>query len=66
MVRAARAVVPSLGRAWVEVGQSQGGQGAIFTAMTATKRAPELHYLGAGATVPARRKPYSPTWSAPP
>ena len=52
MVRAARAVVPSLGRAWVEVGQSQGGQGAIFTAMTATKRAPELRYLGAVATAP--------------
>lgn len=52
MVRAARTVAPSLGRAWVEVGQSQGGQAALFTAMAATKRAPELRYLGAVATAP--------------
>lgn len=50
MVRAARAVEPALSRSWVAIGQSQGGQAALFAASLATKYAPELDYRGAVAT----------------
>ena len=50
MVRAARAVEPSLSDSWVAMGQSQGGQATIFAAHHATRYAPELDYRGAVAT----------------
>lgn len=50
MVRAARAVEPSLSSRWVALGQSQGGQSAMATAAIATRYAPELDYRGAVAT----------------
>ncbi|QBJ94797.1 lipase [Rhodococcus sp. ABRD24] len=50
MVRAARAVEPSLSSRWVALGQSQGGQAAMATAAIATRYAPELDYRGAVAT----------------
>lgn len=49
MVRAARAVEPSLGSRWVALGQSQGGQAAMVAASLATRYAPELDYRGAVA-----------------
>ncbi|NAS25923.1 hypothetical protein GT755_30125 [Herbidospora sp. NEAU-GS84] len=51
MVRAARTVV-SLGRTWLAVGQSQGGQAVLFTGAVADRYAPELDYRGAIATAP--------------
>ncbi|WP_425383319.1 putative inactive lipase [Rhodococcus ruber] len=50
IVRAARAVEPSLSPRWVVVGQSQGGHAALHTAHRATARAPELDFRGAVAT----------------
>ncbi|MFC9518420.1 lipase family protein [Nocardiaceae bacterium NPDC056970] len=50
MVRAARAVEPALSPRWVVLGQSQGGQAALFTAARATDYAPELDYRGSVAT----------------
>ena len=50
MVRAARAVEPSLSPRWLALGQSQGGQAAMVTAAIATRYAPELDYRGAVAT----------------
>lgn len=50
MVRAARAVEPTLSPRWMVLGQSQGGQAALFTAARATGRAPELDFRGAVAT----------------
>lgn len=50
MVRAARAVEPTLSPTWVTIGQSQGGQAALLTASLATRYAPELDYRGAVAT----------------
>lgn len=50
MVRAARAVEPALSPRWIVLGQSQGGQAALFTAARATGRAPELDFRGAVAT----------------
>ncbi|WP_430332843.1 lipase family protein [Rhodococcus sp. ACT016] len=50
MVRAARAVEPSLSPHWVVLGQSQGGQAAMVTAALATRYAPELDYRGGVAT----------------
>ncbi|MGW0043122.1 lipase family protein [Rhodococcus sp. NPDC003348] len=46
MVRAARAVEPSLSDRWVTLGQSQGGQAAMVAATIATSYAPELDYRG--------------------
>ncbi|MFF0817098.1 lipase family protein [Rhodococcus sp. NPDC003318] len=46
MVRAARAVEPSLSTRWVTLGQSQGGQAAMVTATIATSYAPELDHRG--------------------
>nr|WP_239003492.1 lipase family protein [Nocardia panacis] len=53
MVRAARAVDPTLAAKWMAIGQSQGGGAAVFTAAMATRYAPELDYRGAVATGPA-------------
>lgn len=54
MVRAARSLEPDLAEKWVVVGQSQGGQAAMFTARIATSYAPELDYRGAvGTGVPS-------------
>ncbi|MEV0948797.1 lipase family protein [Rhodococcus sp. NPDC049939] len=50
MVRAGRAVTPSLSDRWVAIGQSQGGQAALFTASMATTYAPELDFRGTVAT----------------
>ncbi|MBM4631392.1 lipase [Rhodococcus hoagii] len=50
MVRAARAVEPALSPRWIVLGQSQGGQAALFTAARATGRAPELDFRGTVAT----------------
>ncbi|MBW8484466.1 alpha/beta fold hydrolase [Actinomadura parmotrematis] len=52
MVRAARSVDKSLASKWVVIGQSQGGQAALFTANLAPKYAPELDFRGAVATGP--------------
>ncbi|ROO89173.1 secretory lipase [Actinocorallia herbida] len=49
-VRAARAIVPSLARKWVVVGQSQGGHAAMFTLHAAAGHAPELDFRGGVAT----------------
>lgn len=49
-VRAARTVVPELSVRWAVLGQSQGGQTALFTARTASEDAPELDFRGAAAT----------------
>lgn len=55
MVKAGRAVEPSLSNTWVAIGQSQGGGAAITTARYATEfGGPELDYRGAvGTGVPA-------------
>ncbi|WP_435531037.1 lipase family protein [Rhodococcus spelaei] len=50
MVRAARAVTPSLSKSWVAFGHSQGGHAVMFAAHEATSYAPELDYRGAVAT----------------
>ncbi|MDG3014773.1 lipase family protein [Speluncibacter jeojiensis] len=50
MVRAARSVDRDLAARWIVVGQSEGGQAAMFTARLATGYAPELDYRGAVAT----------------
>jgi hypothetical protein len=50
MVRAARAVEPSLSSKWVAFGQSQGGQAALVAASLATDYAPDLDFRGAVAT----------------
>ncbi|WP_431970236.1 alpha/beta hydrolase family protein [Nocardia sp. bgisy134] len=51
-VRAARTVVPELSDRWAVLGQSQGGQTALFTARIAPEDAPELWLRGAVATGP--------------
>jgi hypothetical protein len=61
MVRAARAVEPTLSSAWIAVGQSQGGQAAMFTAALATAYAPELDFRGTIATgVPSNIEELAP------
>lgn len=52
IVRAARRVSPGIGRDWVVMGHSQGGQAALFTAQNARKRAPELSLKGAVSIAP--------------
>ena len=52
MVRAARAVEPSLSSRWAAFGQSQGGQAALVAAALATTYAPDLDFRGAVATGP--------------
>lgn len=46
IVRAGRAVEPSLSDRWVVIGQSQGGHTGLHTAHAATSRAPELDFRG--------------------
>lgn len=46
IVRAGRAVEPSLSDRWVVIGQSQGGHTGLHTARAATARAPELDFRG--------------------
>ncbi|RVW00524.1 lipase family protein [Rhodococcus spongiicola] len=61
MVRAGRAVEPSLSPRWVALGQSQGGHAAMVTAARATTYAPELDFLGAVATgTPANLETLAP------
>ena len=50
MVRAARAVTPSLSNRWVAIGQSQGGHAALVAASMATTYAPDLDFRGTVAT----------------
>ncbi len=50
MVRAARSLEPDLARKWVVIGQSQGGQAAMFTAHAATSYASELDFRGSVGT----------------
>lgn len=49
-VRAARWAIPELSAQWAVLGQSQGGQTALFTAHIAAADAPELDFRGAAAT----------------
>ncbi|MEV0248334.1 lipase family protein [Nocardia sp. NPDC050712] len=51
-VRAARGVAPGLSTRWAVLGQSQGGQTALFAAHLAPADAPELQLRGAAATGP--------------
>ncbi|HWT04648.1 MAG TPA: lipase family protein, partial [Xanthomonadales bacterium] len=53
MVRAARGVNPRVGRRFVVMGHSQGGQSALFAASLAPAWAPELQLLGGVALAPA-------------
>ena len=53
MVRAARLVNPRIGRRFVAMGHSQGGQSALFAASLAPSWAPELTVLGGVALAPA-------------
>ncbi|MEU4313735.1 lipase family protein [Nocardia sp. NPDC024068] len=52
IVRAARSADRSIGRDWIAVGHSQGGQAALFTAQYARNRQPELSLKGAVAIAP--------------
>ncbi|GAA5049590.1 lipase family protein [Nocardia callitridis] len=52
-VRAARALTPTLGVDWAVVGQSQGGQSALFTGNLGPGDAKELRLRGVAATGPA-------------
>lgn len=52
IVRAARRVDRSIGRRWLAVGQSQGGQAALFAGAMAALYAPELDHRGTIATAP--------------
>jgi fermentation-respiration switch protein FrsA (DUF1100 family) len=49
-VRSARTAVADLSARWAVLGQSQGGQTALFTAQLAPADAPELDFRGAAAT----------------
>ncbi|AOW92814.1 lipase [Rhodococcus sp. WMMA185] len=50
MVRAGRAVTPSLSDRWVALGHSQGGHAVLAAASIATRYAPELDFRGTVAT----------------
>lgn len=52
IVRAARHLDHHVGRDWVTIGHSQGGQAALFTDLLSGTWAPELHFLGAVAIAP--------------
>lgn len=58
MVRAARAVKPSLARKWAVIGQSQGGHATLFTTNLAAEYAPELDFRGGVATGPPSNLEY--------
>jgi fermentation-respiration switch protein FrsA (DUF1100 family) len=51
-VLAARELVGSLRREWVDAGHSQGGQAALFTSAVGQAWAPSLHLLGVAALAP--------------
>ncbi|PXX71402.1 EF hand domain-containing protein [Nocardia tenerifensis] len=51
-VRAAHGLPHALSPAWIVVGFSQGGHAALFTAITATRYAPELDFRGTIALAP--------------
>ncbi len=51
-VRAARSVSADVSPEWAVLGQSQGGQTALFTAALAPTDAPDLDFRGAAATGP--------------
>lgn len=53
IVRAARQLDHRIGRDWVTIGHSQGGQAALFVDEIARNRAPGLNFLGAVAIAPA-------------
>lgn len=53
IIRAARAIDPHIGRRYVVIGHSQGGQADLFTAAIAPQYVPELHALGNVAMAPA-------------
>jgi alpha-beta hydrolase superfamily lysophospholipase len=53
MALAARAIDGDIGRRWIAVGHSQGGQAAVFTDAQAQQWAPGLRLLGAVALAPA-------------
>ncbi|MBJ8344020.1 lipase family protein [Antrihabitans sp. YC2-6] len=59
MVRAGRAVEPTLSDRWLAVGQSQGGHAAVQAAHIATAYAPELDFRGAVATGTASNLEYA-------
>lgn len=52
IVRAARDLHDRVGRTWLAVGFSQGGHAALFTALLATRYAPELDFRGTVALAP--------------
>jgi pimeloyl-ACP methyl ester carboxylesterase len=52
IVRAARELNHHVGRDWVVIGHSQGGQAALFTDLLAQQRARNLNFLGAVAIAP--------------
>jgi alpha-beta hydrolase superfamily lysophospholipase len=52
IVRAARDLNNRVGRNWVVMGHSQGGQAALFTAQLAAQRAPDLRLRGAVPIAP--------------
>lgn len=56
-VTAGMQVSGELSNVWVAMGQSEGGQAAIFSAAYATTIAPELDYRGAVATAPPTEWP---------
>lgn len=57
IVRAARQADRTLGRRWLAVGQSQGGQAVLFAGPIARWYAPELDLRGTIATAPPSRYP---------
>lgn len=63
IVRAARDLDQRVGRDWIAMGHSQGGQAALFAAQIAARRAPELDLRGdvpiaPGGTFVAQTVPY--------
>jgi hypothetical protein len=50
IARVAPLVDPAIGRRWMAVGQSQGGQAAMFTGSFVSSYAPEMDYRGSIAT----------------
>lgn len=53
IVKAGRRMKLDIGRRWIPAGHSEGGQGALFAASMAKRRAPGLKLRGASAFAPA-------------
>jgi pimeloyl-ACP methyl ester carboxylesterase len=53
IVRAAREIDPRIGKKWIAMGHSEGGQAALDTGMLGQRWAPELDLVGAVAYAPA-------------